>query len=141
INIVKGSLYLASLLYQPEYINSMLLGVIVLYPIGRVKKQTASIYAKRLSKEGYVAITFNASNQGNSRGLPYFLKDPNARVTNVSTVVNYLERLNYIDPKRVTIVRIYAGSSYTAAAAIGNYYIKAVAIVSAVNFGDGTRLS
>ncbi|KAH7463491.1 hypothetical protein FOMA001_g18137 [Fusarium oxysporum f. sp. matthiolae] len=140
INIVKGSIQLAGLLYQPEHINGTLPAVAVLHPAGGVKEQTASVYAERLSREGYVAIAFDASNQGESGGLPHFLEDPNARVTDVSAVVDYLERLNYVDAERIVVVGICAGGGYAAAAAKGDHRIKAVSTVSAVNFGDGTRL-
>jgi fermentation-respiration switch protein FrsA (DUF1100 family) len=146
IDIVKGSYHLAGLLYRPEGnnstlpANSTLPGVVVLHPAGGVKEQTASTYAQRLSQEGFVTIAFDASYQGESGGMPHFLEDPNARVTDVSAVVDYLEKLDYVDADRIAVVGICAGGGYAAAAAIGDHRLKALATVSAVNFGDGSRL-
>jgi fermentation-respiration switch protein FrsA (DUF1100 family) len=146
IDIVKGSYHLAGLLYRPESNNgtqpgnSTFPGVVVLHPAGGVKEQTASTYAQRLSQEGFVTIAFDASYQGESGGLPHFLEDPNARVTDVSAVVDYLETLDYVDSGRIAVVGICAGGGYAAAAATGDHRLKALATVSAVNFGDGTRL-
>ncbi|KAH7061517.1 Alpha/Beta hydrolase protein [Macrophomina phaseolina] len=120
INIVKGSLRLAGLLYKPEHINGTLPGVVVVHPAGG----------------GYVASAFDAAHQGDSEGLPHSLEDPNVRVSDVSAVVDYLERLDYVDSERIAVLGICAGGGYATAAATDDHRLKAVGMVSAVNFGD-----
>ncbi|KAH7112582.1 X-Pro dipeptidyl-peptidase protein [Dendryphion nanum] len=148
IQIIKGGIHLAGLLFQPDSdnktlesgVNSTLPGVVVIHPGGGVKEQAATVYAQRLSEQGFVAVAYDAAHQGDSGGLPRFLKDPNARVSDASAVADYLEKLPYVDSERILVVGICAGGAYAAAAAKGDHRFKAVAMVSAVNIGDGTRL-
>lgn len=140
ITIIKGSIELAGLLFQPNSTSNRSPGVVVVHPGGGVKEQAASVYAERLSREGFVTVAFDAAHQGDSGGLPHFLEDPNARVSDVSAVVDYLESLDLVDPERIAVVGICAGGGYAVAAATGDHRIRAAAIVSAVNIGDSNRL-
>ncbi|OAL53612.1 alpha/beta-hydrolase [Pyrenochaeta sp. DS3sAY3a] len=146
IQIIKGGIYLAGLLFQPENSNTTLPGnerlpgVVVIHPGGGVKEQAATVYAQRLAQQGFVTIAYDAAHQGDSGGLPRFLEDPNSRVSDAYAVADYLERLDYVDSDRIFVVGICAGGAYGAAAAKGDYRFKAVAMVSAVNIGDGTRI-
>ncbi|KAJ0418315.1 Alpha/Beta hydrolase protein [Aspergillus carlsbadensis] len=139
ISIIKGSIKLAGLLYKPTSTTFKVPGIVVIHPGGGVKEQTASIYARHLSERGYVAIAYDASHQGDSEGLPRFLEDPAARITDASAVADYLERLDYVDANRIFVVGICAGGGYAVAVAKGDHRFRAVAIVSAVNGGDGSR--
>ncbi|KAI8629512.1 X-Pro dipeptidyl-peptidase protein [Xylariaceae sp. FL1651] len=142
VNIPKGSINLAGLLYEPTVSPGVKApGIVVIHPGGGVKEQTANTYAARLSKQGYVTICYDASHQGDSGGLPHFLEDPNTRVSDVSAVVDYLQTLDdMVDASRIAVVGIESGGGYAVAAAKGDHRIKAVAIVSAVNIGDAARL-
>lgn len=139
ISILKGSITLAGLLFQPENITGTLPGLVIIHPGGGVKEQAASVYAEKLSLEGYVTIAYDAAHQGDSGGLPHFLEDPNSRVTDASAVIDYLETLDYVDPDRIAVLGICAGGGYAAAAAKGDHRLKAVATVSGVNIGDANR--
>ncbi|KAF7520166.1 hypothetical protein PCG10_009348 [Penicillium crustosum] len=139
ISILKGSITLAGLLFQPQNITGTLPGLVIIHPGGGVKEQAASVYAEKLSLEGYVTIAYDAAHQGDSEGLPHFLEDPNSRVTDASAVVDYLETLDYVDPDRIAVLGICAGGGYAAAAAKGDHRLKAVATVSGVNIGDANR--
>lgn len=61
-----------------------------MHPAGGVKEQTASIYAQKLADNGFVTVAYDASHQGGSGGLPRFLEDPEARISDVSSVIDYL---------------------------------------------------
>lgn len=79
------------------------------HPGGGVKEQTASLYAKKLAQEGFTTVCFDASHQGESGGEPHFLEDPSQRVSDVWSVVDYLEHLDFVDPDKIAVVGICAG--------------------------------
>ncbi|KAH6961928.1 X-Pro dipeptidyl-peptidase protein [Ilyonectria sp. MPI-CAGE-AT-0026] len=140
VSITKGSIKLAGLVFKPSSLSTKAPGLVVVHPTGGVKEQTASTYAKRLSEQGYVAICYDASHQGESEGLPRYLEDPAARVTDASAVADFLQRLDYVDANRIGIVGICGGGGYAIAAAKGDHHFKAVAVISAVSMGHGVRL-
>lgn len=140
ISIIKGSIQLAGLLFKPSSLPTKAPGVVIIHPSGGVKEQTASTYAKKLSQQGYVAICYDASHQGESEGLPRYLEDPAARASDASAVADYLQKLDYVDAKRIGLVGICAGGGYAIAAAKCDHRLKAVAVIGAVSMGHALRL-
>jgi fermentation-respiration switch protein FrsA (DUF1100 family) len=108
ITIPKGTISLAGLLFEPATISGKAPGVVVIHPGGGVKEQTSSIYARKLSEKGYVAIAFDAAHQGDSEGLPHHLEDPASRTADASAVLDYLELLDYVDASRIFVMGICA---------------------------------
>ncbi len=113
--------------------------VVVAHPGGGVKEQTAGLYASKLAQNGFVAIAFDASYQGESTGLPRQLENPYIRTEDISTVIDHLTTLPYVDADHIGAMGICAGAGYTANAAINDRRIKAVGTVSAVNIGQMFR--
>jgi uncharacterized protein len=143
VSIKKGPIQLAGLLFKPPTqpnSSSKSPALLVVYPGGGVKEQTASLYAKKLAQEGFVTLCYDASNQGESGGEPHFLEDPSQRVSDVWSVVDYLSRQPCINPDKIGVVGICAGGGYAVAASKADYRVKAVATVSMVNIGDSARL-
>ncbi|CRG83479.1 hypothetical protein PISL3812_00830 [Talaromyces islandicus] len=86
-------------------------------PSGGVKEQRAGIYTRKLSEEaGFTTVCFDASHQGESGDEPRFLEDPSQRVSEKASVIDYLSRLDTVDPDRIGILGICAGRDYAAAA-------------------------
>ncbi len=133
----NGPLTLAANLHLPAGFDAgtRYPAIVVTHPAGGVKEQTAGLYAGRLAAEGFVAIAFDASFQGESGGEPRQLEDPYARVGDISAAVDYLTTLPYVDRERIGAMGICAGGAYTVTAAMSDRRIKAVGAVSATNYG------
>ncbi|KAJ5309278.1 hypothetical protein PENANT_c042G08129 [Penicillium antarcticum] len=140
ISIKKGLIQLAGVLYKPTTAVAKNPALIIVHPGGGVKEQTAGLYAKKLSEQGFVTVAYDASHQGESGGEPHFLEDPSARVSDVYSVIDYLEKQELVDPEKIAIVGICAGGGYSVAAAKSDHRLKAIATISMVNIGDSARL-
>ncbi|MEU3529905.1 alpha/beta hydrolase [Streptomyces sp. NPDC038707] len=114
--------------------------IICAHPISSCKEQTAgSIYAERLTEQGYVSLAFDASYQGESGGEPRYLEDPAARVEDFRCAVDYLMTLDYVDENRVGVLGVCGGGGYAANATMTDHRIKALVTVVAANYGRLVR--
>ncbi len=140
-NSNNGHITMAAIINFPEGFNEnqKYPAIVVSHPGGGVKEQTAGLYAKKLTEHGFVSIAYDASYQGESTGEPRQLENPYIRTEDVSTVIDYLTTLPYIDQEKIGAMGICAGAGYTANAAINDHRIKAVGMVSAVNIGSMFR--
>ncbi|MPY35724.1 alpha/beta hydrolase [Streptomyces adustus] len=141
ITFPNGQITMAGNLYLPEAFDtgSRHAAVVVVHPGGGVKEQAAGLYAGKLAEQGFVALAFDASYQGDSGGEPHHLEDPYARVDDVRAAVDYLQTLDYVDPEGIGALGICAGGGYSVNAAMTDYRIKALTTVSAVNIGTSFR--
>lgn len=137
----NGTINMAGDLYFPDGFdkNKKYTAIIVTHPGGGVKEQTAGLYAKKLAKEGFVTLAFDASHQGESGGEPRFLENPTERVEDIRSGVDYLTTLPFVSQERIGTLGICAGGGYTINAAMTEHRIKAVGTVSAVDIGLTTR--
>lgn len=133
----NGNLTMAGDLYLPDGFDEhkKYPTVVSVHPGGGVKEQTAGLYAQKLSNQGFVALSFDASHQGESEGEPRLLEDPIARVEDVRCAVDYLSTLPFVDEEKIGALGICAGGGYAITAAQAERRIKAVASVSAIDVG------
>lgn len=113
--------------------------IVCVHPGGSVKEQTAGLYAGKLAKKGFIALTYDASFQGESGGEPRYFEDPASRVEDICYAVDYLTTLNFVDKNSIGLLGICAGGGYAANAALKERRIKALATVSGVNIGRAFR--
>lgn len=141
VQFQNNDIKMAGILFYPEGFTEggKYPSVVVVHPGGGVKEQTASLYAKALAQQGFVAFAFDASHQGASGGMPRFLDDPMRRVGDIYSAVDYMTTLAFVDPARIGAMGICAGSGATVKAASTDRRIKAIATVSAVDVGAAVR--
>lgn len=113
--------------------------LIAIHPGGGVKEQTAGLYAAKLAERGFVVLTFDASHQGESGGLPRLLDLPTNRVNDVFAAADFLTTLPFVDAARIGVLGICAGGGFAVKSATLDRRIRAVGTVSAVNIGTATR--
>ncbi|MFE0156177.1 alpha/beta hydrolase [Nonomuraea sp. NPDC059007] len=141
ITFANGPISMAGNLYLPAGFDprESYPAIVTVHPGGGVKEQTAGLYAAKLAEQGFVALAFDASHQGESGGEPHFLEDPAARVEDVRAAVDYLQSLAYVDAERIGVLGICAGGAYAVNATMTDHRIKAVTTVSALNIGPAYR--
>ncbi len=110
--------------------------IITVHPGGGVKEQTSGLYAQKMAEQGYVALAFDASHQGESEGLPRFLEDPTQRVEDIRSAVDYVITLKFVDAEKIGLIGICAGGGYSISAAQTEHRIKAIAVASPVSTGN-----
>ena len=138
VNFKNKNLNISGIIFLPEGFNEnkKYAAIVVSHPAGGVKEQTASLYAEKIAKKGFITLAFDATYQGESTGEPRHLEDPNARVADISAAVDYLTTLSYVDSDQIGAVGICASGGYVTAAAKQDHRIKAMVSVSGVDIGE-----
>ncbi|MFK0335340.1 alpha/beta hydrolase [Rhizobium sp. NPDC090275] len=132
---VVGNIHL-----PPDFDEGRAYSAIVLStPGSSVKEQIGAIYAEKLSGQGFVALAFDPSFQGESGGEPRDLEDPAARVEDIRCAVDHLTTLAYVDEDRIGLLGICAGGGYAIKAAQIEPRVKAVGTVVANDIGEAMR--
>lgn len=134
----NNNLKMAGNLYLPKDFNEnkKYPAIITVHPGGGVKEQTSGLYAQKMAEQGYVALAFDASHQGESEGLPRYLENPTERVEDIKSAVDYVSTLKFVDAEKIGLIGICAGGGYSVNAAQTEKRIKAIAVASAVSTGN-----
>jgi fermentation-respiration switch protein FrsA (DUF1100 family) len=128
-------------LYFPENYDKTkkYAAIVCVHPGSSVKEQTAGLYANQLAIGGFIALTFDASFQGESGGEPRFLEDPATRVEDIRCAVDFLTTLEFVDNERIGALGVCAGGGYAANTSISEKRIKAIASVVGTNASRAFR--
>lgn len=130
------NLRLSGLLYLPDDfdLNKNYPAIVVTGPMLSVKEQAQSVYAKRLTENGYVTLVFDGSYFGESQGYPRQQELPDVKQLDIESAVTYLENLEYVDSERIGGLGICGSGSYMSVAGVKEPRLKAItAIVPAIS--------
>ena len=132
---LAGNLYLPEKFDKSKKYPAILIG----HPAGGVKEQTAGLYAQKLAEQGYIALAFDASYQGESGGEPRYLEDPAVRVEDFRAATDYLSIHTSVDANKIGVLAICGGGGFAIKAAQTDLRLKAVATISMVDLGQLRR--
>ena len=93
--------------------------IVVTHPFGAVKEQVSTLYAGKLTEQGFITLVFDASYQGESGGKPHFTEIPAARVEDIRCAVDFLSTHPQADEDRIGALGICAGGGYTRRSSTG----------------------
>lgn len=95
-----------------------------------VKEQMADLYAAKLAKEGFVALSFDFRNYGESEGQPRNYENPEMKADDIKNAVEFLKTLKFVDTKNLGGLAICASAGYMSAAIAKGADLKAVSLVA-----------
>lgn len=115
-------------------INKDYPAVVITGPMLSVKEQAQSVYAEKLTENGYVTLVFDGSYFGESQGTPRQQELPDVKESDIEAAVDYLENLEYVDAERIGGLGICGSGSYMSVAGVKEPRLKAItAIVPAIS--------
>lgn len=108
--------------------------VVVTGPMLSVKEGAQSTYAERLTKLGYVTLTYDGAYFGESEGTPRQQELPDVKESDIEGAVDFLESLPFVDNDRIGGLGICGGGSYMSVAGVKEPRLKAItAVVPAIS--------
>ena len=131
-------LTLAADLYTPKDANGKLPAIAVSGPFGAVKEQCSGLYAMKMAERGFVALAFDPSFTGESGGEPRRTASPDINTEDFMAAVDFLSKLENVDPERIGIIGICGWGGIALNAAAADPRIKATV---ASTMYDMTRIS
>ena len=131
-------LTLAADLYTPKDAEGKLAAIAVSGPFGAVKEQSSGLYAMKMAERGFVALAFDPSYTGESSGEPRRTASPDINTEDFMAAVDFLSKLENVDPERIGIIGICGWGGIALNAAAADTRIKATV---ASTMYDMTRIS
>ena len=129
------NLNMVGILYFPDNFDpgKKYPAIVVTGPMLSVKEQAQSVYAKKLSKNGFVTLVFDGSYFGESEGTPRQQELPDVKEMDIESAVDYLSTLSYVDSEKIGGLGICGSGSYMSVAGVKDKRLKAItAIVPAI---------
>ncbi|TDB96881.1 alpha/beta hydrolase, partial [Nonomuraea longispora] len=81
-------------------------GLVFTGPFTGVRDQVTGLYAARLAERGYVTLSFDHRNWGESGGQPRRHEDPQGKLHDLRAAVSWLRSRPEVDAERVGVVGI-----------------------------------
>ena len=124
--VLKGNLHLPAGFSETKTYK----GIVVTGSWTTVKEQMPDLYAVKLAEQGFVALTFDFRNYGESEGQPRNYEVPEMKAQDILNATSYLHTLSFIDKDNVGGLAICASSGYMALALANGADLKAVNFVA-----------
>ncbi|WP_433733184.1 alpha/beta hydrolase [Nocardia sp. CA-129566] len=105
--------------------------VVLTGPFSGVREQVTGFYAERFAQRGYVALSFDHRNWGDSEGLPRQHEDATAKVADLRNAVSFLAARPEVDPNKIAACGVCLGGIYATQLAAFDPRIKAIALIAA----------
>lgn len=124
--VLKGTLHLPAAFDESKQYT----GVVVTGSWTTVKEQMPDGYAARLAEQGYVALSFDFRNYGESEGQPRNYEDPALKAADIVNASRYLQGLPFVADEKVGGLAICASAGYMAQALTEGAPIQAATFVA-----------
>lgn len=96
-----------------------------------VKEQMSGSYAKRLARHGFITLAFDCRYFGESEGSPRYWENPEAKITDYTNAVSFLQAVREVNPEEIFMTAVCASAGYMVAVAAKDERIKGLATVAA----------
>lgn len=96
-------------------------------PLGSVKEQASSVFAEKLTNQGFITLAFDFATQGESEGIPKNYDNPFRKGEDIQNAISFLNSLNTVE--NIGALGICAGASYTMHGIVSDNRVKAFASV------------
>lgn len=131
---LAGDLYYAK---DIDMKNGQYPALIVGAPYGGTKEQGPCVYANEMAQRGFVVLTFDQANMGESEGEPRHVSSPDLFAESFSAAVDYLGiQVPFVDREKIGVIGICGSAGFSLSAASVDTRIKAVATASLYNITD-----
>lgn len=117
-------------LYTPKDAKGKLPAIAVSGPFGAVKEQVSGLYAQKMAENGYIALAFDPSYTGESKGMPRNVASPDINTEDFSAAVDYLSTLPSVNADEIGIIGICGFGGFGLNAAAIDTRIKATATIT-----------
>lgn len=130
---LAGDLYYAKDIDKHQQLPALIVGA----PYGGVKEQGPVVYANELAQRGFVVLTLDQANMGESAGEPRHVSSPGLFAESFSAAVDYLGiQVPFVDREKIGDIGICGSGGFSLAAAAVNPRIKAIATASMYDITD-----
>ena len=95
-----------------------------------VKEQMADLYATKLANVGFITLSFDFRNYGESEGQPRNYENPQMKAQDIINAVEFLKTLKFVDAKNIGGLAVCASAGYMSEAITQGADLKAVNFVA-----------